>query len=226
MKRLIARLLSQSGAALSRLSASMWLPEAQRRVRAWKSDGGPSRQFEYVLDQGALVLDLGGYEGQWTSDVVARWGCRAHVFEPVPMFAEAIAKRFAQNPRVTVHDFGLGAKAETIRLSLAADGTSAVRVSGTQTVEGRIELAADWFARENVTRVDLMKINIEGGEYALLEHLLDAGLLPRIRHLQVQFHDFLPDARERMEAIRWKLAQTHVPEWQYDFVWESWKLRE
>lgn len=225
MRRPVARLLSRVGTALSRLSATLWLPEQERRVRAWYAEGGPRRQLEYALDERSLVLDLGGYEGQWTSDVVARYGCRVHVFEPVPEFARAIAKRFAQNPRVSVHDFGLGARTETIRMSLAADGTSALRVIGTQTVEGRIERAADWFAGENVTRVDLMKVNIEGGEYALLEHLLDAGLISRIGNLQVQFHDFVPDARARMDAIRQRLTRTHEPEWQFEFVWESWRLR-
>jgi FkbM family methyltransferase len=149
-----------------------------------------------------------------------------HVFEPVPAFAASIARRFAKNPRVTVHAFGLGADERTIRLSLAADGTSALRAAGRETVEGRIERAAEWFSREGVQRVDLMKVNVEGAEYELLEHLLDAGLMPRIRNLQVQFHDFVPDARARMEAIRRRLAATHAPDWQFEFVWESWRLRE
>jgi FkbM family methyltransferase len=186
---------------------------------------GRDAKFDYALDEHSLVLDLGGYEGQWTSDVVARYGCHVQVFEPVPALAKAIAKRFAQSSRVSVHDFGLGAKTEMIRLSLAADGTSAVRAAGTQAVEGRIERAADWFAREAIERVDLVKINIEGGEYALIEHLLDAGLISRIGSLQVQFHDSVPDARRRMQAIHERLATTHASEWQYEFVWESWALR-
>jgi hypothetical protein len=96
VRRLAARLLSKAGTALSRMSGALWLPEGERRVRAWRAAGGPARQFEYALDEHSLVLDLGGYEGQWTSDIVARYGCRVHVFEPVPEFAAAIAKRFAQ----------------------------------------------------------------------------------------------------------------------------------
>jgi FkbM family methyltransferase len=224
VRRLLARLLSKAGHSLIRLSAALWLPKGERRLRAWRTPGHRTRQFEYLLDPDSVVFDLGGYEGQWTSDIVARYGCRVHVFEPVPEFARAIAARFRKNPRVTVHPFGLGAEAGTLGLKLAGDGTSALRGKGLP-VDGRIERADDWFAKEAIDRVDLMKINIEGGEYDLLEHLIDTGLVQRIAHIQVQFHDFVPDARERMNAIQERLAKTHEPEWQYEFVWESWKLR-
>ena len=59
----------------------------------------------------------------------------------------------------------------------------------------------------------------------MLEHLLEASLMPRIVNLQVQFHDFVPGARARMKAIQRDLAKTHAPEWQYEFIWESWALR-
>ena len=70
-----------------------------------------------------------------------------------------------------------------------------------------------------------MKVNIEGGEYELLEHLLDRALIGRIEHLQVQFHDFVPDAERRMKALQARLPLTHALEWQYEFVWESWRRR-
>ena len=75
----------------------------------------------------------------------------------------------------------------------------------------------------NIEHVDLLKINIEGGEFPLLEYLLNKGLMARIKHLQVQFHDFTEDAVSRRELIRKKLAITHAQEWCYPFVWESWR---
>jgi FkbM family methyltransferase len=224
MKRLLSRALSKSGHALVRASRVLWRPDAERRHDAWRTPGHRTRQFEYPLGEGSLVLDLGGYEGQWTSEIVARYGCTAHVFEPVPAFAQAIAARFHANPRVHVHAFGLGAAAGTMRLALAADGTSALRDSGAA-VEGRVEEAAAWLAAAGIGTIDLAKINIEGGEYDLLEHLIERGVMPRIRNLQIQFHDFVPGARERMQAIHERLAATHAPEWRYEFVWESWALK-
>ncbi len=50
-----------------------------------------------------MVLDLGGYEGQWASDLYARRRCRIDVFEPVARFAAAIAERFRHNSDIRVH---------------------------------------------------------------------------------------------------------------------------
>jgi hypothetical protein len=71
--------------------------------------------------------------------------------------------------------------------------------------------------------VRLMKVNIEGGEYELLERMLECGLTTRVADLQIQFHNFSPDAAERMAAIQRGLAATHRPTYQYRFVWENWR---
>ena len=42
--------------------------------------------------------------------------------------------------------------------------------------------------------IDLLNINIEGSEFAVLERLIETGKLDLIKEIQVQFHDFAPDA--------------------------------
>ena len=71
-----------------------------------------------------------------------------------------------------------------------------------------------------------MKVNIEGGEYDLLEGLIENGLTARIRNIQVQFHDFVPNAYERMKNIQLSLSKTHKITYQFEFVWENWELNE
>ena len=69
---------------------------------------------------------------------------------------------------------------------------------------------------------DLIKINIVGGEYEVLEILLKNNMISIFKNIQVQFHDFIVDnAKERMNAIQKKLALTHVLTFQYEFVWEN-----
>ena len=86
---------------------------------------------------------------------------------------------------------------------------------------------ADEFLRETgVSRWDLVKLNIEGGEYGLLEHLIETGAIRKMCHLQVQFHLHVPGAKERYRRIARQLRRTHKLQWRYPFVWESWKLRE
>jgi hypothetical protein len=74
-------------------------------------------------------------------------------------------------------------------------------------------------------QIDLLKINIEGGEFELLERLLAAGQADRLRYLQIQFHPGPPAAESRREAIRDGLARTHRLMWDYPWIWESWERR-
>lgn len=186
--------------------------DAERQFRTNYPELGPS----------SVVVDLGGYEGQWASDIQARYACTVHVFEPMPKFANKIRARFAKNPSIHVHECGLGAKTETVVFSTAADATSAFMQGGAQ-VSVQLK-AADAFLRDlAIDRIHLLKINIEGGEYDLLDHLLATGWAERIDNLQVQFHHFVPQAEARMQAIQQGLAETHELTYQFHFLWENWR---
>jgi FkbM family methyltransferase len=216
-----------------RISLKHWL--RQRRepwtkvfyaaFRRWKADKMEPRRMEFPgIGPQSVVFDVGGFQGNWAADIHTRYGAQVHVFEPHPSFAAAIRSRFAANPAIVTHAFALGSSEGTLDLSDDGDASSSFRKAG-RTVQGHIEPVARFFADTGIEIVDLIKVNIEGGEYDLLPALLDAGLMPRIGILQVQFHLFSADDIPRRDAIRARLAQTHDCDWSYDFVWEQWSLR-
>ena len=78
-----------------------------------------------------------------------------------------------------------------------------------------------------IRKIDLIKINIEGGEYDLLEQLIDSEMIKMFTNIQVQFHDFIVEnAKERMKKIQDKLSETHFITYQFEFVWENWTLNK
>ena len=80
-------------------------------VQKWYSDGGDfAMRFSYDLDENSVVFDLGGYKGQWASDLFSRYKCYIFVFEPVALFAEIISDRFKKNDQIQVFACGLSAK--------------------------------------------------------------------------------------------------------------------
>jgi hypothetical protein len=80
----------------------------------------------------------------------------------------------------------------------------------------------EWFAENGIEHVDLIKINTEGGEFELLERMIETGLVPRFVNMQVQFHNVADDSTPRMEAIQRELAKTHELTYEYRYVWENW----
>ena len=43
----------------------------------------------------------------------------------------------------------------------------------------------------------MLKVNIEGGEYDLLPRLFDQNKMPKIKYIQVQFHDIESDSKQK-----------------------------
>lgn len=177
------------------------------------------------LGPGSVVFDVGGFKGNWAADIHDRYGARIHVFEPHPGFAAEIRKRFYGNDAIVIHEFALGAQQGSLILSDDGDASSSFR-KAKHTVTGRIEPVSGFFAEADIPRIDLMKVNIEGGEYDLLPALAGAGIMGRIGILQVQFHLFSADDIARRDDIRAILEETHSCDWSYDFVWEQWSLRQ
>lgn len=192
----------------------------------WRRDRGDERlRFSYPLSSESLVWDVGGYRGDFADDIVRRFGARVHLFEPLPEFFRHCVERFSKVPAVRCFPYGLGAKDGEVAFAEAADASKSLgqALPGATTV--RLRAGRSVWESLGRPQVDLLKINIEGGEYDLLEDLLDAGAIRSFHHVQVQFHDFADRAVARRDTIRSRLRETHDEEWCYPFIWESWKVR-
>jgi FkbM family methyltransferase len=219
------RLMRRLGRAWRGLKAELAPTDQQRALRRWHADGvEQTARFDYELGPDAIALDVGGYRGGWAAEAFARFACRVHVFEPVGAFADGIERRFARNPMIAVHRFGLGGADRAAAMTVAGDASSLFGAAP-ETVPVRIADVATWLTNSCIERVSLMKMNIEGGEYELLERLIDTGLVAAIDHLQIQFHDIAPDSVLRMAAVKRALTRTHTQQFEYRFVWENWSRR-
>lgn len=221
----LAALLQWTGSALLALSRRLHVEERSEAYEQWvTANGDATHRLDYDLSANSLVFDCGGYRGQWASDIVARYCCFIHVFEPVPSFAEATRKRLERNSRVTVHPFGLAEKSWNGVISVCEEGSSLFRTSK-MTISAQFFEAARFITDNSIGHIDLMKINIEGGEYALLEHLINKNLIRIIDNIQVQFHDIGEGSAQRMKIIQDQLSRTHSLTYSYPFVWENWRNR-
>lgn len=206
------------------LNGLRWLLSKQaRRTSPWfKAKGDLTLRLNYdQLDEKSLVFDIGGYLGQWTSDIFAKYQCHVHIFEPIENHIRFIKDRFKFNEKINIHHFGLGGNSGEFMMSIDNDGSSLyTKQKDCETVV--IKKASDFIRENNIEYISLMKINIEGEEYALMENLIEEGLISIIGDIQIQFHSFVPEAKARMQAIWERLSDTHVLTYQYEFVWENW----
>jgi len=196
-------------------------------LKKWKKlDREKAYRTNYPnLNSESVVFDLGGYQGQWASDIYAQYLTKIYVFEPHPVYTKNIKKRFQKNKNIQVFDYGLGAKDEQMMLSTDEESSS-VFAEGKNQVAIQIKTAATFMQNYQIDKIDLMKINIEGGEYQLLDHLISTGLIKNIKDIQIQFHHFVPDAENLMADLHKRLAKTHETTYFYKFFWENWTLKK
>lgn len=193
-------------------------------VTGWTNAQGDQvlRMF-YPLNRDSVVFDVGGYKGQWAQDIYCmHGGCKMHIFEPITAFADIIRHKFRNNPDVQVHEFGLGRRTERVSMTALDDATTQYK-GGPEHSQVLVKSVVQFMEETGLQDVDLMKLNIEGAEYDVLESLLDAGMAPRFKNIQIQFHNFIADAPGRRSVIQHRLAQTHKQTYNFDFVWENWE---
>ncbi|MAT91353.1 MAG: hypothetical protein CME59_02005 [Halioglobus sp.] len=195
---------------------------------AWLGAVGENSQLlhEAPIDDDSLVLDVGAFIGEWAEEIIARYNPRILAFEPDPRNFRQLQQKLGDNPKVSCHEYGLGDSNETLPMALQWMGSTVfddnVDAPDTKWVEVQIrDIVAAWQALQ-LDRVDLMKINIEGAEFPLLERMADAGLLQQVDTYLIQFHEWHPGAYHRRRKIRRALARTHNLEWDYHFIWEKW----
>lgn len=192
----------------------------------WVEDkGDETYRLSYDLNEASIVFDLGGYEGDFTKKIYERYGSNMFIFEPVSTFYQKIICVFENNKKVSSFNFGLSSSDEAIKINLGDDGSSVFGKPGYSELIQLKDIVT--FIKENeISHIDLMKINIEGGEFQVVPALIESGLINNISNLQIQFHTFIKDAKSLRKGIRKELSKTHELTYDYWFVWENWCLKE
>jgi FkbM family methyltransferase len=186
---------------------------------------GNKKLYKLNIPRSGLVLDGGGYHGQFAREMYLRFGARVEVFEPVPSFA-AICMENLSDTDCVVNTFALGSSNRKQQISLAENGSSFGReIEGTRHLEIEVRKASEVVSNlctEIVDEIACLKLNIEGAEYEVLLDLIESEEIKKVKNILVQFHNFSESAVSDKEKIRNLLMETHVNEWSYEFVWELW----
>jgi FkbM family methyltransferase len=241
MKKIVSKILYKIGAVFFKIHQFFFnagsrfaldnLSISDRNKKKWYTDNVEKKlRYEYDLSENSVVFDVGGYEGDFASEISARYKANIYVFEPVSIYITQLNERFKKNNSIHIIPAGLGAKSEEISISIMDEASSHTRDTY-MNKQGTVEIAkivdiSEFIQQNKIEKVDLLKINIEGAEYELLERIIELKSLSNFKNLQIQFHDFYPNFQERYNSIRQELEKTHKLTYEYSFVWENWELKK
>lgn len=193
--------------------------------RWFKDNGDSTLRVDYQLSENSVVFDVGGYMGKWSLKIVDRYNPYIYIFEPVPEFYSIIVEKFRDNPKVSVYNSGLSNIGMIVKMSVSKDGSSIHR-EGDNKIDIDLKDIFSFLNKEGINKIDLIKINIEGGEYPLLKRMIETNIIEKCNDIQVQFHNFYPNAIALRNEIRDSLQKTHFLTYDYPFVWENWRKKK
>jgi FkbM family methyltransferase len=183
-------------------------------------------RLKYPLTQDSIVIDLGAFKGEWALQIAKRYGCTVFACEPVASIFQECQKAVA-GTKVQACNFAVGGSTREDHITVDADGSSLnMHPSNGMDLEKISILAIDEFMQQyQIDRVDLIKLNVEGSEFEIMERLIELGWLDRFTDFQIQFHPTVPNYEKRRVAIQNKLYETHWQTYNFEWVWENWRRR-
>ena len=193
----------------------------------WFRDKGDEKlRLNYSsLNEKSIIFDLGGHVGDYAYEINKKYGCKVYLFEPHPDFYEKCAKRFSDNEKIIPFKYGISDKEGTFTLSNDLDSSSFLNHHNVskQGLECEVKEFFSVLSDLNIKNIDLIKINIEGDEYPLLQHIANRNGLGIVDEYQIQFHNFIKGSESKRNTLIKELSKTHKRTWCYKFVWENWK---
>jgi FkbM family methyltransferase len=155
-----------------------------------------------ALDTDSLVIDAGANEGEFTRAVARRFDCRVHAIEP----KLELHSRLFDSPKVRRHRFALSGTPGKVELNVCSNRCATILklLDGETALSERVDAVtlAQFMTRNNISRINLLKLDIEGAEVSLLEAASDEELR-KIDQLTIEFHGFVyPELQPRIDAIK------------------------
>jgi len=162
------------------------------------------------LDRDSVILSCGiGEDASFDLGLIEKYGCTVHGFDPTPK-SVAWVRRTIHEPRFVLHELAVAPEDGIIRLFLPKrpDWVSASLRHGEHTSDDHVDVSArrvaTLVAELGVSRVDVLKMDIEGAEYSVLADLLGDPAGVRPEQLAIEFHHFYREfgVEATREAVR------------------------
>ena len=170
---------------------------------------------------GSLVLDCGANVGEISALFLAR-GAEVIAFEPDPLAYEALLRKIGHHQHFTLHKKAVSDRSGMASFFFHKDrsegqGGAEFTVSSTLVAEKRnvdvnhsidVELVdLDAFVSGLDRKVDILKMDVEGAEIAILTRMLDNGSYHKVGLMLVETHETkIPGHQQEVALLRSRIA--------------------
>jgi FkbM family methyltransferase len=149
------------------------------------------------LNPQSIVYSAGvGSDITFEHDLVRQFGCQVILIDPSPTGVQTMSRPENQIPNFHFFPVALAGTCGKLKMAAPKPGEDAWRPSNDQTaaMEVSCENLETLMNRNRHTQIDLLKLDIEGSEYEVIEDLLKSRT--RVHQICVEYHhEILPGIR-------------------------------
>ncbi|MFT5286165.1 MAG: FkbM family methyltransferase [Planctomycetota bacterium] len=154
----------------------------------------------------SVVLSGGvGKEITTELELIEAFGCHIDLFDPSPTGAETMAQEDNTHPRLDFYPMGLAGQSGEVGFSQpvnASEGSFTIN-HDSESVQFPCTSLSDFANQQGYQEIELIKLDIEGFEYDVIEDMLRNG--PPVNQFCIEFHHFEAHISWRQTAQSLKL---------------------
>lgn len=173
---------------------------------------GTWRVAPELIREDSIVYSFGiGRDLRFELDLIERFGVTVQAFDPTPI-ALAWVETQSLPPSLHVHPLGVAAEDGTVRFAAPSkahwESFSMLRTEGLgDAVDAPVRRISTLMRELGHDRVDLIKMDIEGAEYAVLPDLLASDVRPE--QILIEFHHRWRETGPARTRAAIRLLQKH-----------------
>ena len=180
---------------------------AEQIKKAWKSaekvnfNNFKNCEIVKILDKSCVCIDCGANIGK-ISELFAKCGASVYAFEPNPLCFDALEKIVKKYPNINLIKKGVCNKNCTLKMyhndltnydsEFFSQSSSICATKDNINTQNYTEIECIDLCEfiENLNKpIDILKMDIEGAEFDILEKMINKGLYKNIKHILVETHD-------------------------------------
>lgn len=167
-----------------------------------------------LLHPDAIVYSFGiGQDTSFDDAIIQKHNCHVHGYDPTPKSIEWIAQRSDLSPKFHFHPFGLDKETRITHFNLPKNKEhisgsiiNHQNVDENNMVEVQMKSLIDIVSENNHSYIDVLKMDIEGSEYCVIESILNSSI--EIRQILLEIHErFFDNGIEKTKELLNSLHQ-------------------
>ncbi|AZA51876.1 FkbM family methyltransferase [Chryseobacterium sp. G0201] len=159
------------------------------------------------LNKNSIIYSFGvGEDISFDEALINKFGCKVFAFDPTPKSIKWVENR--KNPiEFIFHPYGIDEKSGIVEFLLPKNDDyvsgsviNQINVDYKKTVKAPMKCLTDVVKELGHKKIDILKIDIEGSEYKVLDSILSAPV--EIDQILIEIHErFFPDGKEKTKTL-------------------------